>query len=110
MRTFKPIHPGEILFEEFMEPLSLSANRLADEIKVPTNRITTIIKGNRSVTGDTALRLAEAFGTSPEFWMNLQSQYDLETAEMLKGVEIRKRVRRIKEAKKATGVAAEAAA
>lgn len=80
MRTRKPIHPGEILSEEFMVPFGLSANKLAHSLGVPTNRITTVINGTRSITADTALRLAKAFGTTPDFWMNLQSQYALENA------------------------------
>ncbi|MEM6903734.1 MAG: HigA family addiction module antitoxin [Pseudomonadota bacterium] len=75
-----PIHPGEILLEEFMEPMGLSANALAKHIQVPGNRISTIVKGTRGITGDTALRLAAALGTTPEFWMNLQKSYELEVA------------------------------
>ena len=71
--TIDPIHPGEILSEEFLKPMNLSARALAQHISVPTNRITAIINGQRSITGDTALRLACAFGTSAEFWLNLQS-------------------------------------
>ena len=78
--TIRPIHPGEVLSQDFMEPMGLSANRLAKHIKVPPNRITTVINGQRSVTGDTALRLSRAFGTSPDFWINLQSHFDLECA------------------------------
>ena len=75
-----PIHPGEILESEFLEPLGLSANRFAKHIHVPSNRISSIINGQRGITGDTALRLSKAFKTTPEFWMNLQSHYDLEIA------------------------------
>jgi addiction module HigA family antidote len=75
-----PIHPGEILESEFLEPLDLSANKFAKHIHVPANRISAIIKGQRGITGDTALRLSKAFKTTPEFWMNLQSHYDLEIA------------------------------
>lgn len=75
-----PVHPGEVLAEEFLKPLGLSANALATKIGVPGNRVSLIVAGKRSVTGDTALRLAAAFGTTPEFWMNLQGQYDLEIA------------------------------
>jgi len=74
------IHPGEHLAEELKE-LNMSAAELARHLKVPTNRITTILNGQRSITGDTALRLAHFFGTSPEFWLNMQSLYDLRTAE-----------------------------
>jgi addiction module HigA family antidote len=67
-----PVHPGEVLAEDFLEPLGLSANALARRIGVPGNRVSMIVAGKRGVTGDTALRLAAAFGTTPEFWMNLQ--------------------------------------
>lgn len=76
-----PIHPGEILAAEFMEPFDLSARALAKRIGVPNNRISDIVKGDRGVTGDTALRLARAFGTTPDFWLNLQKRYELESAE-----------------------------
>jgi addiction module HigA family antidote len=79
-----PIHPGEILKEEFMVPLGLSANRLASALGVPANRITLIVSGERGVTADTALRLAEAFGTTPEFWTNLQDHFDLQMAKRVK--------------------------
>ncbi|AEG05782.1 HigA family addiction module antidote protein [Sinorhizobium meliloti WSM1022] len=75
-----PIMPGEILASEFLEPMNISARKLAGHIGVPANRITEIIKGRRSITGDTALRLSKAFGTTPEFWINLQSHYELERA------------------------------
>jgi addiction module HigA family antidote len=74
------VHPGEVLAEEFLRPLGLSASALARRIGVPGNRISEIAAGRRTVTGDTALRVAAAFGTSPEFWMNLQSSWELETA------------------------------
>lgn len=80
MNFHTPIHPGEILYEEFLVPHGLSANRLAKFIDVPTNRITAIVNGTRAVTADTALRLADAFGTTPEFWQNLQARYELEIA------------------------------
>lgn len=75
-----PAHPGEILKEEFMMPLGLSANQLARAIRVPPNRVSAIVKGERGVTADTALRLARAFGTTAEFWLNLQKQYELDFA------------------------------
>ncbi|HEY9081479.1 HigA family addiction module antitoxin [Magnetovibrio sp.] len=75
-----PIHPGEILKEEFMVPMELSANKLAEALGVPTNRITHLVNGHRGITADTALRLSGAFGTTPEFWTNLQAHYDLEVA------------------------------
>lgn len=73
-----PIHPGEILLEEFLQPLSLSQYRLAKDISVPARRINEIVHGNRSVTADTALRLSRYFGTTDRFWLNLQVRYDLE--------------------------------
>ena len=76
-----PIHPGEILTEEFMKPLGLSINRVARDLRVPVTRIAEIVHARRGVSSDTALRLARYFGTTPEFWMNLQSAYDLEVAE-----------------------------
>ena len=77
----RPIHPGEVLQEEFLLPLDLSANKLAQALQIPTNRITEIVAKNRNVTADTALRLARALGTTAEFWMNLQKTYELRTAE-----------------------------
>jgi addiction module HigA family antidote len=71
------IHPGEILLEEFLQPLKISQYRLAKEIHVPPRRINEIVHGTRSITADTALRLAQYFGTSSQFWLNLQNQYDL---------------------------------
>ncbi len=79
-----PIHPGEHLAEELKE-LGMSAARLARQIEVPTNRITGILNGRRSITGDTALRLAHFFGTTAEFWLNLQSIYDLRMAQQKLG-------------------------
>ena len=79
-KKLPPIHPGEILLEEFLRPLGMSMNRLADEPHVPANRITQIVEGRRSVTGETALRLARYFGTSPEFWLGIQKDYDLQVA------------------------------
>ena len=75
------IHPGEILREEFLIPLGLSARRLAAEIKTPQNRLSDLIRGRRGMTADTAIRLARRFGTTPQFWMNLQSNHDLSVAE-----------------------------
>lgn len=76
-RIRPPIHPGEVLLEEFMKPLGLSGNKLGLELRVPSNRILAITKGERSISADTALRLARYFGNSPDFWMNLQARYDL---------------------------------
>jgi len=77
----RPIHPGEILLEEYLKPLEMSARKLADAIDVPPNRVSAIIAGEREVTPDTALRLGRAFDTSPEFWLNLQQTHDLRVAE-----------------------------
>ncbi len=79
-----PIHPGEHLREE-LETLQMSAAELSRQLSVPTNRVTGILNGQRSITGDTALRLAHFFGTSPEFWLNLQSLYDLPLAQKKSG-------------------------
>ncbi len=76
----RPIHPGEVLLEEFLKPMNLSQNRLALDIGVPARRINEIVLGKRSVTVDTALRLARYFGTSPQFWLGLQMDYDLDVA------------------------------
>ena len=80
MNKIRPIHPGEILREEFLLPLGLSASALALELKVPAPRINDIVRERRAVTPDTALRLSRYFGTSPEFWMDLQTAFDLKTA------------------------------
>jgi addiction module HigA family antidote len=77
-RKLPPIHPGEILLEEFLSPLAVSQYRLAKETSVPARRINEIVRGSRSVSADTALRLARYFGTSERFWLNLQTRYDLE--------------------------------
>jgi addiction module HigA family antidote len=74
-------HPGEVLDEEFMVPLGLSARRLAEEIHVPANRVSDIVRGHRDVSADTAIRFARRFGTTPQFWLNLQGAYDLSRAE-----------------------------
>ena len=86
--AFTAIHPGEHLAEE-LEELNMSAAELARQLQVPTNRITAIINGQRAITGDTALRLAHFFGTSAEFWLNLQSLYDLRVAEQKAGKSIK---------------------
>jgi addiction module HigA family antidote len=88
-----PIHPGEVLLEEFIKPLSLSQNRLAIDIGVDTRRINEIVLGKRAITADTALRLARFFGNSPEFWMGLQTQYDLDVAEDHLGKRLDREVR-----------------
>jgi antitoxin HigA-1 len=89
----EPITPGEILLEEFMRPLGISQNLLARELHVPPVRVHDIIHGRRAITPDTALRLARHFGVSAEFWLNLQSRYELKLARRTIGPEIEKRVR-----------------
>ena len=88
-----PIHPGETLREDFLKPLGLTANRLAIELQVPVTRVNDIVRGRRAITADTALRLAKYFGTTPQFWMNLQSNYDLDLAHDSRGSEIADRIR-----------------
>ena len=93
-KLLDPIHPGEILAEEFMKPLGISINRLSRDLDVPPNRIHSIVHGTRSITADTALRLAIHFGIEPETWMNLQSEYDLRCIRRAAGERIAKVVRR----------------
>jgi addiction module HigA family antidote len=83
------IHPGEILFTEFMEPMGLTAYRLAKELGVPLPRVYDIVKGKRAISADTALRLGAFFGLPAQFWMNLQNEYDLQTADVAGLAEIR---------------------
>lgn len=92
----RPIHPGEILLEEFLQPSepSLNANTLAKALSVPANRITAILKGQRGITGDTALRIGTFFNTSPEFWMNIQKAYELRLAEKALPGKIRKHIQK----------------
>ena len=94
-KHLEAIPPGEILLEEFMKPLHISINRLARDIDVPPNRISTIIRGKRSVTADTALRLGKYFGISPEIWLDLQSDYDLRTLRRTEWPRIEPRIRTI---------------
>ena len=91
-KTMAPIHPGETLREDFLKPLGLTANRLAMELLVPATRVNDIVRGRRAVIADTALRLARYFGTTPQFWMNLQANYDLELAQEASGAEIARRI------------------
>jgi antitoxin HigA-1 len=88
-----PITPGEILLEEFMKPLEVSQNKLARDIDVPPARINDIVHGRRSITADTALRLGFYFSTTPEFWLNLQTRYDLKIATHATGELIRSSIR-----------------
>ncbi len=92
-RLLPPIHPGEILREDFMLPLKLSMNRLALDLRVPVTRIAEIVHGRRGITPDTALRLARYFNTTARFWLNLQAAYDLEVAEDELARDIERQVR-----------------
>ncbi len=96
--NLSPIHPGEILLEEYLKPLGISQNKLARDLGVPTQRINDIIRKNRSITVDTALRLARYLHTTPQFWLNLQMHYDLEMARDTKLVDRINRVVRENEA------------
>ena len=87
-KAHAPIAPGEILLEEFLKPMGISRYKLANVINVPPRRINEIVHGNRGISADTALRLAKYFGTSAEFWINLQSHYELDRAEDLAGEQI----------------------
>jgi addiction module HigA family antidote len=88
MADFAPIHPGEILREEFLDPMGISAYRLAKDLGVPLTRITAILDGQRAITADTALRLSRYFGMSEHFWINLQSHYDIEVAKEALGTRL----------------------
>ena len=81
VKTFPPVHPGEVLYEDFMRPLGLSIYRVAKDVGVPTLRISQIVRGQRSISADTALRLARYFSISPDVWMQLQATYDLEVVQ-----------------------------
>jgi antitoxin HigA-1 len=96
MEKLSNIHPGEILLEEFLKPLNISAYRLSKDIGIPQTRTSEIIKGNRSITADTAIRLSYYFGNSAKFWLGLQNDYDLEEEKKTKAVDF-KRIKRIKE-------------
>ena len=91
-QKLRPIHPGEVLLEEFLKPMGLSQNKLALAIRVPARRINEIVHGKRRVTADTALRLARYFGMSPQFWLGLQMDYDLDVAEDLLGEQLERDV------------------
>jgi len=92
-RDFPPVHPGEILLEEFLKPMSISQYRLAESIHVPARRINEIVLEKRGITADTALRLSRFFGNSAQFWMNLQTRYELESARDLSASSINREVR-----------------
>lgn len=85
MKKLKNIHPGDVLKEEFLTPLGISAYRLCMDIGVPQTRISEILKGNRSITADTALRLSKYFGNTPNFWLGLQNDFDIEEQLLVKG-------------------------
>jgi len=91
-KELPPAHPGEVLLEEFLKPMSLSQNRLALDISVPPRRINEIVLGKRSITADTALRLARYFGNSPQFWLGLQADFDLDVAAEEMGERLRQEV------------------
>jgi antitoxin HigA-1 len=92
-KVMPPVHPGETLREDFLKPLNLTPNHLAIELQVPATRINDIARGKRAISADTALRLARYFGTTPQFWLNLQANYDLEVAQDLRGREIAERIK-----------------
>lgn len=89
MKKLKNIHPGDVLKEEFLTPLGISAYRLCMDIGVPQTRISEILKGNRSITADTALRLSEYFGNTPNFWLGLQNDFDIEEELLAKGSDLK---------------------
>jgi antitoxin HigA-1 len=93
-KLLEPIHPGEILLEEFMKPMGISINKLARDIAVPPGRVSAIVNNKRAITADTALRLSRYFGTSPEVWMGLQADFELRIAQRTIGAEVEKRVHR----------------
>jgi len=90
--TMKPPHPGETIKEEYLVPLGMSVNALAKELGIGTARLNEVVRGRRGITADTALRLARYFGTTPQFWLNLQTFYDLRTAQRKSGKNIERQV------------------
>lgn len=97
-KKLSPIHPGEILLEEFLNPLGVSQYRLAKDTSVPPRRINEIVRGQRAISADTALRLARYFGTSERFWLNLQSHYDLEREKDRLGTRLDREVQKLADA------------
>jgi antitoxin HigA-1 len=91
-RERTPLHPGKVIAEDVLAELGISATQLAEALDVPANRITEIVRGRRSITAETALRLSRWLGTTPEFWLDLQQAYDLEVAEQTAGADIRRSV------------------
>ena len=89
MAKLKNIHPGEILFEDFLQPFNITAYKLAKDIEIPQTRISEIIKGNRRITADTALRLSKYFGNSAKFWLGLQDDFDIEAEIAVKGTNLK---------------------
>ena len=94
-KKLEPIHPGEILLEEFLEPMEITQYRLAKDISVPARRINEIVHGKRGISADTALRLSKYFGTTERFWLNLQTRYDLEVEKDRLGSRLDDEVRRL---------------
>ena len=92
-RVLEPIHPGEILLEEFLKPMEISQYRLAKDVSVDPRRVNEIVHGQRSISADTALRFGRYFGMSPQFWLNLQVHYDLEVLDIEHGDQIKKEVK-----------------
>jgi addiction module HigA family antidote len=92
-----PVHPGEVLLEDFMKPLGLSQYRLSKDIGVTPIRISQIVRGQRAISADTAMRLARYFGTSPEVWLRMQVRYNLEVAEREKGEQIKREVKALQQ-------------
>lgn len=97
-KRIPPTHPGDVLLEDIMKPLGLSANKVAMAMRVPLTRVTEIISRERAVTADTALRLARCFGTTAQFWLNLQAKYDLAIAEEQKAAQIAREVLPLRQA------------
>jgi addiction module HigA family antidote len=91
-RRLQPVHPGEVLYEDFIAPAGITVHRLALNLRVPANRIHEIVRGDRSISADTALRLARYLGTTAQFWLNLQASYDLKIAEAEFGARIEREV------------------
>ncbi len=91
-KTFAPVHPGEVLLQDFLKPMGISQYRIAKSIKVPPRRINQIVHGKRAITADTALRVGIYFGMEEEFWLNLQSHYDLEVAKIKAGKRLKSEV------------------
>jgi addiction module HigA family antidote len=107
-KLLDPIRPGEVLLEDFMEPMGISINRLSRDLSVPPNRISEIVNGKRSITADTALRLERYFGIEAQFWLNLQSEYDLRMMKRKIGVDIARRIIPVQSSNNAVGPELEA--